>query len=141
MLIINSRVQLRYEGRIVTARELNLPLYKFVNFKRAPTFEVVIIPPLRCRVCSYAHFRNKGIPSGAFVKGTLAFTYNFSETHSDLDIRNFEELTEDGFDKVEKEYEFRRDADLETIIGNCYCPSVAAEGGYKCLRSWAHFGR
>ncbi len=78
---MGSRIRLIYQGRVISKREQEqLTLFQLGQFQRYMAFEVVVMPPTRCAICSYARAKGKQIPRGSFLPGKMELDYRFLDS-------------------------------------------------------------
>ena len=132
--LVQSRIKLLYRGCCLRYGD---PLYKIGAFQRNLTFQAIIVPPLRCRVCSYAYCVGRVIPPGKLVPGSADLDYNFI-LEQDEDKDSFERLDPDTLRELDLEFSSLGDAKVATA---CYCAAIASEFGWKCRRFWSRMVR
>ena len=142
LVLAPSRVGLVFDGqRLRWSHTKRISLYHLGAFRRCLEFEVVILPPRRCKICRY-DLRITGVmPAGRFVPGEEVPDYLFLEERNgpfqdtgQTDQTDQEDSDSSSIGDIERDDAWRADE-------FCYCASIAAEFGWRSMRTWGRIAR
>ena len=135
LLIAPSRLRILYNGEVLDTTS-GSSLYQVGRFNRNLTFEVVVIPPARCRVCHYMKTINRPTTHCSLLKGVGYDYWYVPGGMADRDDATLQTLDSSEADEFENSYGWDFNADLGLMQSECYCWAIAEEFGWKKLRSW-----
>ena len=136
-----SRVALIFEGRrLRRSRAERKTLYRLGAFRRCLEFEVIILPPLRCKICRYDLSTTGVMSAGKFVPGGEAPDYLFlrdgrEDGDGALDPWMDQEDSDSSSAGVIVRDDIWRSGEC------CYCPRIASEFGWRSNRTWGRIVR
>ena len=119
-------------------------MFEIGAFKRHLEFDAVLVPPTRCNVCCYAHFRKMATPPGYFVPGSAMFDYKFVAGEQEgvaMEEPFFRELDLGEIQVLEESNGWGERAEAFDIDADCYCALKASDFGWKSMRFWTRLIR
>ena len=138
-MLPEARVELIYQGYALDPSCNRKSLFEIGAFKRHLEFDAVLVPPTRCNVCCYAHFRKKATPPGPFVPGSAMFDYKFVAGEQEgvaMEEPFFRELSLGEIRVLEESNGWGERAEAFDIDAECYCALKASDFGWKSMRFW-----